>query len=85
MLITETEGPGNLQNVCCFIKNKNIVMCHIRQEPEGLASHVQTVLGESFKVLKEIDFFNRHQRVVLKNFVVASEQTKERVYLYYIR
>jgi hypothetical protein len=19
MLITETEGPGNLQNVCCFI------------------------------------------------------------------
>ncbi|QDT27864.1 hypothetical protein Enr10x_31990 [Gimesia panareensis] len=21
MLITETEGPGNLQNVCCFIGN----------------------------------------------------------------
>jgi len=24
MLITETEGPGNLQNVCCFITQNGL-------------------------------------------------------------
>ncbi|QDT27372.1 hypothetical protein Enr10x_26890 [Gimesia panareensis] len=33
MLITETEGPGNLQNVCCFIKHqRQLVLAELLRE-----------------------------------------------------
>ncbi|QDU52944.1 hypothetical protein Pan110_53260 [Gimesia panareensis] len=50
MLITETEGPGNLQNVCCFIspwENSYIESFNGKLRDELLSGEIFNTLWEA--------------------------------------